>query len=27
MDPQGVGWGGTWTGLMWLLIGTSGELL
>jgi hypothetical protein len=24
MDLQEVGWGGTWTGLIWLRIGTSG---
>jgi len=26
MDRQGVGWG-TWTGLIWLRIGTGGGLL
>jgi hypothetical protein len=27
MDLQEVGWGGTWTGLFWLRIGTGGGLL
>jgi hypothetical protein len=27
MDLQEVGWGGAWTGLIWLRIGTSGGLL
>jgi hypothetical protein len=26
IDPQEVGWG-AWTGLIWLRIGTGGELL
>jgi hypothetical protein len=27
MDLQEVGWGGAWTGLNWLRIGTGGGLL
>jgi hypothetical protein len=27
MYRQEVGWGGAWTGLIWLRIGTGGELL
>jgi hypothetical protein len=27
MDLQEVGWGETWTGLIWLRIGTGGGLL
>jgi hypothetical protein len=27
MDLQEVGWGGAWTGLIWLRIGTGGGLL
>jgi hypothetical protein len=27
MDLREVGWGGTWTGSIWLRIGTGGELL
>jgi hypothetical protein len=27
MDLREVGWGGAWTGSIWLRIGTGGELL
>jgi len=27
IDIQAVGWGGAWTGLSWLRIGTGGVLL
>jgi hypothetical protein len=27
MDLREIGWGGMWTGSIWLTIGTSGELL
>jgi hypothetical protein len=27
MDLQEVGWGGAWTGLIWLRVGTGGGLL